>query len=114
MASAYWESRIAAKQAALDRMSDSATRAAAQAYDRAIRQLNNDIERVLGTFSRRTGLTSQEVVEYLNGPAGAFSNALQARISTLSDGAKSVLGRSDAYKARITRMQAIQEDMRIS
>lgn len=94
MAPTYWLKRAALKQAAYDRANDATIATVNKAYDRAIGQLNKDIDKVFATYVRKTGLTPQEARKYL------------------TEGISSGIVQTDAYRARITRMQAIQESTR--
>jgi SPP1 gp7 family putative phage head morphogenesis protein len=118
MASSYWERRAALRQAAYDRANNRAVAAASRAYERAMRQLDSDIDAIMATYGRKTGLTPLEAYNFLRDgvPAGVM-DSLRARAGAISDPAQrkqlDIMLRTDAYRARISRIDAIKDATRV-
>lgn len=115
----YWEKRAAQKQALIDAMDNKAIRDIFASYNRAIDQLDTDIEKIISTYTRKTGLTPQEARAFLNeGVTPIIREMLTGRAYGITDPVKRqqfiTLLNTDAYRARITRIQAIQLDTRMT
>lgn len=107
MATAYWEKRAAFKQAAYDRADAKVMQKVHNTYDRAFEQVDRDIDRIISTFTRKTGLTPKEAMDMLNGKISVADIT-----GDLTPGALEVLGRTGGYQARITRLDAIKDSFR--
>lgn len=115
MASQYWEHRAALRQAAYDRKNNLAVATVNRAYDRTVNQLSQDIDKIFATYTRKTGLSADDAYKFLNGGIEpSFMAELRLRASTITDKKQReqvlTMLRTDAYRGRITRMQAIQDD----
>lgn len=118
MASMYWESRARLRQAAYDKANNAVMKQISAAYDRATTQLNADIDTIIGTYTRKTGLTLQEAKAFLtDGVPTSVLDSLRLRaanISNLSERKKlGTILRTDAYRARISRIDAISDAVRV-
>jgi hypothetical protein len=71
MASKYWEARVTARQAYYDRRADAVMYRLNQAYDRALRQINHDVENIVGNFAQIHGLTKTQAI--CRPPAGRLT-----------------------------------------
>lgn len=107
MATAYWEKRAAFKQAAYDRADAKVLQKVHNTYDRAFEQVDRDIDRIISTFTRKTGLTPKEAMDMLNGKISVADIT-----GDLTPGALEVLERTGGYQARITRLDAIKDSFR--
>lgn len=118
MASSYWEGRAAARQAVYDRYNAGLISRMNGVYSRAATQLDTDIGKIFATFERKSGLTPQQARQILQSPVNPqLILQLQSRISALPDGAvkrqlQTIL-RADAYRARISRLDAIKASARV-
>ena len=115
----YWEDRAKALQASYDRRSAKTLRTVSQAYDRMVKQLHEDTERIIGNFADYHGLTRQQAIDLLKQPAPmSVLDELRERITTVSDKAarQAMEARlnAPAYAARINRLQAIRESARVN
>ena len=66
MATAYWEDRVKLAQRAIDRRDNILINKLSGLFDRINRQLNNDIGKIISTYTRKTGLTPEQAFKYLN------------------------------------------------
>lgn len=119
MASAYWEDRVKLAQRAIDRRDNILVNKLSGSFDRINRQLNNDIGKIISTYTRKTGLTPEQAFQYLNeGLPQNVRNELLAKIQTVTSarerGKLETIMRTDRYQDRITRMDAIKADTRIA
>lgn len=118
MASAYWEHRTVLRQAAYDRKNNAVVESVSKAWDRARVQLDHDIDTIMGVYTRKTGLTPQEAREYLVGGVPTdILDSLQARLANITNPVErkklSVILKTDAYRARISRIDAIKDSVRV-
>lgn len=118
MASKYWEDRVALRQLLYDRAGDNAMRTISAAYNRAIAQLTADAEKIIGTFAWNNSMTPLEAKMMLASPASDdYIATLRARAMTVSDPRQQALLNRElnayAYRGRITRLEALQESMRV-
>jgi SPP1 gp7 family putative phage head morphogenesis protein len=114
----YWDGRAALRQAAYDRQNNAVVANVSKAWDRASRQLDDDIDTIFGVYARKSGLTPQEAREYLVGGVPTdILNSLQARAVNITDPKErkklEVILRTDAYRARISRIDAIKDSVRV-
>lgn len=118
MATTYWEHRATLRQAAYDRANNRVVEAVSRAYDRAARQLDADIATIMRTYQRKTGLTPQEAMEFLNGGLPpSYLKELLARVAGITDKQERLkletLLRTDRYQGRISRLDAIKAATRV-
>ena len=118
MATPYWEHRAALRQAAYDRANNKVVEAVSRAYDRTMRQLDKDIDTIMATYTRKTGLTPREAYDFLReGVPQSVMDDLRSRVAVISDPRQrkrlEVMLRTDAYRARISRLDAIKASTRV-
>ena len=118
MASAYWEHRAELRQLAYDRANSKVVQDVSRVYDRTMRQLDDDIESIIGTYTRKTGLTVSEARDFLNqGVPPGVMDELRSRVAVITDPKQrkklQVMLSTDAYRARISRLDAIKASTRV-
>lgn len=118
MATTYWEHRAALRQAAYDRANNKVVQQVSRAYDRVYRQIDEDIKTIIGTYQRKTGLSVREAWDYLrDGVPDSVMQDLLARVSLIQDPAQrkrlEVMLRTDRYRGRISRLDAIKASTRV-
>lgn len=118
MATPYWEHRAALRQAAYDRANNKVVEAVSRAYDRTIRQLDDDIDAIMATYTRKTGLSVREAYDFLReGVPQSVMDDLRSRVAVISDPRQrkrlEVMLSTDAYRARISRLDAIKASTRV-
>ncbi|WP_044736582.1 minor capsid protein, partial [Geobacillus kaustophilus] len=96
------------------RSSEATIRTITQAYDKALRDINEEIERIFNRFATDGKLTPEEARRILNEPINrAEWEAIKAKIAQVEDQKirRRLLNRlnAPAYRARITRLQALKE-----
>lgn len=119
MASSYWKRRVASTQAAYDRADNRVIQSVSKAYDRAMRQVDTDIDAIVGTYARKTGMTAKEAKAFLSSGAPDFvMDELRARAAAVTDsverGRLRTILNTEGYKARISRLEAIKVSSRIA
>ena len=118
MATKYWEHRAELRQLAYDRSNSKVVQDVSRVYDRTMRQLDNDIDSIIGTYTRKTGLTVSEARDFLNSgvPPGVMDE-LRSRVAVITDPKQrkklEVMLSTDAYRARISRLDAIKASTRV-
>ena len=118
MATPYWEHRAALRQAAYDRANNKVVETVSRAYDRTMRQLDKDIDTIMATYTRKTGLTPREAYDFLReGVPQSVMDDLRSRAAVISDPRQrkrlEVMLRTEAYRARISRLDAIKASTRV-
>jgi SPP1 gp7 family putative phage head morphogenesis protein len=118
MATPYWEHRAALRQAAYDRANNKVVETVSRAYDRTMRQLDKDIDTIMATYTRKTGLSVREAYDFLReGVPQSVMDELRSRAAVISDPRQrkrlEVMLRTDAYRARISRLDAIKASTRV-
>lgn len=118
MATSYWEHRAALRQAAYDRANNRVVQSVSRVYDRTMAQLDEDIKTIIGTYQRKTGLTVREAYDFLReGVPQSVMDDLRSRAAVISDPRQrkrlDVMLRTDAYRARISRLDAIKASTRV-
>jgi SPP1 gp7 family putative phage head morphogenesis protein len=118
MATPYWEHRAALRQAAYDRANNKVVETVSRAYDRTMRQLDTDIDTIMATYTRKTGLSVREAYDFLReGVPQRVMDDLRSRAAVISDPRQrkrlEVMLRTDAYRARISRLDAIKASTRV-
>jgi SPP1 gp7 family putative phage head morphogenesis protein len=118
MATAYWEARAALRQAAYDRANNEVVKSVSRTYDRVASQLEDDIDSIMATYTRKTGLSPRDAYEYLRSgvPEGVMDN-LRARVSMIANKVEKrkleTIINTGAYRARISRIDAIKASARV-
>lgn len=99
--------------------SESAVKRINKAYDKAIKDINKDIDRVFYNYKTKSKLTDLEAKELLN------SKVTKKELDNIREGINSIQDReikrhmsaqlnANAYKARITRLEALKESININ
>ncbi len=114
----YWIKRADDRMEEIQKGSDDTIREIHKAYDAAIRELNRDIDRMLFHFAGKNGLSPEEARQLLEGRLSQKDvAAIRKRIAWIEDEEikKQLLAKLDAtiYRARITRLEALKEDIYI-
>ena len=115
----YWEDRANLRMSTYHKNSDETILKINNAYDKAIEEINKDINRVFYTFQSESGLSRAEAKELLNSniPKKEFES-IRSKINGIEDEElkRSLMAElnAKAYKARITRLEAIKESIRIN
>lgn len=114
----YWIERTDQRMELAHRNALEVTKEVSQAYDKAIEQINKDMDSILTNFSKLDGMTKDEAIKLLNERISPKRLAeIRAEIKTLPDGPiKTQLVNkinAQAYRARMTRKQALKEKLQI-
>lgn len=114
----YWKERADARMEEIQSGSDQVIQDIFKAYDSAIDQLNRDINRLFFRFAGKNGLTAEEAAALLREKiSGAELRNIRSRMESLIDESiKEQLYRkleASIYRARITRLEALKEDIYI-
>ena len=118
MATKYWEHRAELRQLAYDRANNKVVESVSRAYDRTMRQLDTDIDSIIGAYTRKTGLTASEAMDFLREgvPPGVMDD-LRSRVAVITNPRErkrlEIMLRTDAYRARISRTDAIKASTRV-
>lgn len=109
----YWEKRALQRMASYQRGAETTIRTIMQAYDKAIRDIQDEIERIFNRFAKDGQLSSEEARRLLNEPINRSEwEAIKAKIAEIEDPQirRRLLNRlnAPAYRARITRLQALK------
>lgn len=118
MASSYWEHRAELRQLAYDRANNKVVSDVFAVYDRTMRQLDEDIDAIFSTYQRKTGLSVKEARDFLNeGVPANIKDDLKSRIAVITNPKErkrlQVMLSTDAYRARISRLDAIKGYTRV-
>ena len=115
----YWEDRANLRMSTYHKNSDETIGKINNAYDEAIEEINKDINRVFYTFQSESGLSIAEAKELLNSNIPKKElESIRSKINGIEDEElkRSLMAElnAKAYKARITRLEAIKESIRIN
>lgn len=115
---AYWRKRANARMEYYHRSSDKTINTVTRAYDRAIEDINREIQDIFERYSDNGMLSNQEARTILNTPISRTEiDDLKNTITTIKDERikKQLISRinAPAYAARITRLQALKEKIYI-
>lgn len=117
--SGYWEKRLIARQKIYDKAADETLAFLYAAYNRASRQMGEDIQTIFDQFRGMYDLTEEQAKKLLSAPAPhEFLEQLRQRVSKMPPSARKtqLMARlsAPAYAARITRLQAMEESARVA
>lgn len=117
--SKYWEQRIMERQRIYDRAEDEAIARLYAAYNRASRQISEDIRVIFDQFRGMYDLTEAQAKELLSAPApDEMLQMLKQRVDKMPPSARKtqLMARlsAPAYAARITRLEAVEESARVA
>ncbi|SHI36243.1 minor capsid protein [Clostridium intestinale] len=115
----YWENRANERMAEYHKSSDETIYKINLAYDKAIKDINKDIEKIFNKFVLDGGLTQSEAMELLNTSVSQKElDSIRVKIKGIQDEdlKKYLMSQlnAKAYKARITRLEAIKESIYIN
>lgn len=115
----YWEKRSNERMAVYHRDSDETILKINAAYDKAIKDINIDINKIFANYKKSSGLNDGEVRDLLNSNIATKElDSIRARIHGVQDEEikKYMIAQLDAnaYKARITRLEALKESIYIN
>lgn len=116
---AYWNKRANERMAEYHRNSDETVRKITSAYDKAIKDINEDINNIFYKYMKDSELSEKEVRQLLNSKISKKElEDIRAKIYGIQD---EELKRymmtqlnAEAYKARITRLEALKESIYIN
>ena len=112
----YWTNRSNKRMETYHKDSNQVILKVSKAYEEAIKEINRDIERMLGNFMKGNDLTKSEAKKLLN---QKIKNELMERykkiLPTIEDEEikQKIIAHieSQAYSARITRLEALKESI---
>lgn len=114
--SEYWAIRSRNRMRNYHRNSDNTIRTVHNAYDKALADIEEDIGKIYTKYKLDSGLTDEEVRKILNSRVDPkVLDELRAEALTIKDKdiRKQIINRlnAPAYKARITRLEALKENI---
>jgi len=115
---AYWDKRSLQRMAEYHRSADSTVRTINRAYDQSVADINEEIEKIFRTFGANGQLDPAEAKRILN---QRIPNPLLKLAKKIYPGIRDKKTRrwlltrmnAPAYRARITRLEALRESVRI-
>ena len=115
----YWRNRANLRMDEYHKSSDETIVLITSAYDEAIRKINEDINKIFYKFMKDSGLTKMEIRELLNSKIPKKDlDDIRNRINQIQDDDLRAYMmaeiNAEAYKARITRLEALKESIYIS
>lgn len=115
----YWKNRANLRMASYHKNSDKTILKINKAYDKAISDINRDIEKIFSKFQLDNELTEAETRALLNSKISVKEiEDIRAKINYIKDeDVKKYLRAkldANAYKARITRLEALKESIYIN
>ena len=115
---AYWMGRAEANMDLYQAAADERLRVIGRAMNAAQKQLAEDAARIFNTFANRFNLTDAEARVALAEPLGrAEFDLLRVRIAQMPEGAAKLAAEirvnSGAYSYRISRLEALQENIAV-
>lgn len=115
----YWNKRANERMATYHKNSDETIRKIANAYDKAINDINEDINKIFFKYQIDGDLSTTEARELLNSKIPKRElNRIRARIHDIEneDLKRYMMSKlnAEAYKARITRLEALKESIYIN
>ena len=115
----YWENRANARLNSYHKNTDSTVRKINKAYDDAIEYIDSEIKKIFDKFSIDGKLSSMEARDILNSKITKKEmELLKAQIKSVQDEdlRRYLLSRlnAPAYKARMTRLEALKENVYIN
>ncbi|WP_404989295.1 minor capsid protein [Clostridium culturomicium] len=115
----YWGDRANERMASYHRGADSTINKINAAYDKAIEEINKDINKIFFKFQNDSGLSIAEAKAFLNSKVSKKEiESIRARIKYIKDEnlRRTLMAEmnANAYSARITRLEALKESIRIN
>ena len=115
----YWNKRANERMASYHKDSDETIRKIASAYDKAIKDINKDINNIFYKYMKDSELSVSEARKLLNSKISKKElDDIRAKIYGIQDEElrKYMIAQlnAEAYKARITRLEALKESIYIN
>lgn len=116
---AYWENRANIRMGEYHKESDETILKITNAYVQAIGDINKDINKIFFNYQNHSGLTPGEIRELLNSTISKKElDSIRSKIRYINDEEikKYMMAQlnAKAYKARITRLEALKESIYIN
>lgn len=116
---AYWNKRANERMASYHKDSDETIRKITSAYDKAIKDINEDINNIFYKFMKDSELSEKEIRQLLNSKISKKElDNIRAKIYGIQDEElkRYMMAQVNAetYKARITRLEALKESIYIN
>ena len=116
---AYWNKRANERMASYHKNSDETIRKITKAYDKAIKDINDDIHKIFYKYQIDGDLSTAEARDLLNSKIPKRElNRIRSKIHSIEneDLKRYMMAQlnADAYKSRITRLEALKESIYIN
>ena len=106
----YWKRRAEANMDGVQRGAEQRLDRLGRAYHQAARELEGEVQRILGTYAKRFDLTPEEAAAALREPADEESRAYGYRVSRAEALEKAIRERLNGLGARLERETAAQRE----
>ena len=106
----YWKRRAEANMDGVQRGAEQRLARLGRAYHQAARELEGEVQRILGTYAKRFDLTPEEAAAALREPADEESRAYGYRVSRAEALEKAIWERLNGLGARLERETAAQRE----
>lgn len=106
----YWKRRAEANMDGVQRGAKQRLARLGRAYHQAARELEGEVQRILGTYAKRFDLTPEEAAAALREPADEESRAYGYRVSRAEALEKAIRERLNGLGARLERETAAQRE----
>jgi SPP1 gp7 family putative phage head morphogenesis protein len=115
----YWSDRANLRMASYHRNSDETIYKINNAYDKALEDINSDINKIFFKFQSDSGLSIAETKGLLNSKIPTKElESIRSKINGIEDKElkRALMAQlnANAYKTRITRLEALKESLRIN
>jgi SPP1 gp7 family putative phage head morphogenesis protein len=115
----YWQERAAMRQEIYNRADNRMLQQLGEAYKDAQAQISAEIQRLVGSYARRTGMTFQEAASILREPAPQTElKRLKRLLNALEDSPVKLSIRArlnaESVRFRLTNLRALQESANIT
>ena len=106
----YWKRRAEANMDGVQQGAEQRLARLGRAYHQAARELEGEVQRILGTYAKRFDLTPEEAAAALREPADEESRAYGYRVSRAEALEKAIRERLNGLGARLERETAAQRE----
>ena len=106
----YWKRRAEANMDGVQRGAEQRLARLGRAYHQAARELEGEVQRILGTYAKRFDLTPEEAAAALREPADEESRAYGYRVSRAEALEKAIRERLNGLGVRLERETAAQRE----
>lgn len=106
----YWKRRAEANMDGVQRGAEQRLARLGRAYHQAARELEGEVQRILGTYAKRFDLTPEEAAAALREPADEESRAYGYRVSRAEALEKAIRERLNGLGTRLERETAAQRE----